>query len=74
MEEMPFLAFRQGRNTFDFRCPSCRAEGELGVKPETTTVECPNKCGARFMVRKPKGLFAKPYLEYVFGGKQRKRK
>lgn len=64
---MNFLNFRDGRNVYDFECPQCHAQGELGVSPEKIAlVECPNKCGAQFMQRRTKSLFGKPVLEHVF--------
>jgi hypothetical protein len=69
------VGFRDGRNTFALMCPVCGADGELGVKPDDLArlIECPNKCGAKFMQRRPRSLFAAPVLEYVLGGKLRRR-
>ena len=31
---MPYLEFRDGRNVYALLCPACRAEGEIGVRPD----------------------------------------
>ena len=66
----PFIEFRDGRNSYALVCPVCGAEGEIGVKPDKTTLlSCPDNCGAMFLQRHSgRSLFAKPTLEYVFGG------
>lgn len=64
-----FIGYRDGRNTFDFLCPVCESEGEIGVVPnERRLVQCPNECGALFVQRRPQGLFDHPVLVYVAGG------
>lgn len=66
---LPYIEFRDGRNVFALLCPVCGADGELGVKPnQARLIECPNKCGALFMQRRPRGMFAHPMLEHVLGG------
>ena len=36
---------------FDFECPGCKAEGELGMDiTEKGTIACPEGCGASFVL------------------------
>jgi hypothetical protein len=72
-DHMPFIGFRDGRNVFGLLCPVCRAQGEMGVRPEDARlIQCPNSCGALFMQRRRGSFFGKPVLEYIMGGKLRK--
>jgi len=40
---------------FEFMCPACEAQGELGLDPSEGRgpVGCPEKCGAQFVLWKP---------------------
>jgi hypothetical protein len=71
-----FLEYREGRNIFKFHCPCCGCDGELAI-PAThnrnALVACPQSCGAQFMVRLAKGLFAKPALEFAFGPRRKEK-
>lgn len=68
---MPFLELRDGWSMFDFQCPVCHATGELGARVnDNRMVECPNKCGSLFMVRRPANMFDKPVLEHVFSNQK----
>jgi hypothetical protein len=41
---------------FDFICPGCDAQGELGLIPaEGPTVGCPEGCGSTFYLWQPSG-------------------
>jgi hypothetical protein len=43
---------------FDFKCPGCGAEGELGIKMgESGTISCPNGCGAIFLPWDDEGIY-----------------
>lgn len=68
-ETNAFIRYRRGRNIFAFRCPVCGTTGELAVPDGNRNglVPCPSKCGAQFMVRRGRGFFAKPTLEFAFG-------
>ena len=68
-ETNAFIRYRRGRNIFAFRCPVCGTRGKLTVPDGNRNglVPCPSKCGAQFMVRRGRGFFAKPTLEFAFG-------
>ncbi len=45
-----FLRTEGAVNYFDFRCPSCGAEGEIGLDAnDLGQFGCPERCGAGFV-------------------------
>lgn len=53
-------------NQYEFYCSTCKADGELGVKPgKTELISCPNHCGALFIQLPALGMFQHPRLVEV---------
>jgi predicted RNA-binding Zn-ribbon protein involved in translation (DUF1610 family) len=71
-----FIRYRRGCIVFAFRCPTCGTTGEFGVPDgnRNRLVQCPNTCGAQFVVRCGRGFFAKPTLEFAFAPRKGGRK
>ena len=75
IETSPFLRYSEGRNIFAFHCAVCGTHGELAIPAghnRNALVGCPQHCGAQYIVRLAKGLFAKPTLEFCFGPRRPK--
>jgi hypothetical protein len=51
---------RFDRWMYDFRCPACGSAGELAVPKAYKTIECPERCGARFIQWIPLSTAAMP--------------
>jgi hypothetical protein len=69
-----FLGKRDHCNVFEFVCPRCGVDGELGI-PEgcRTLTACPEKCGALFIVTLGSGMFARPTLVAVNDSNEKER-
>jgi hypothetical protein len=62
---------REGRfNVFVFTCPTCGADGEVGV-PKDSGRLFGHGCGTLFIQQRPVGMYAEPRLVVVNGGGNR---
>ena len=60
---MKFLGKRDHCNVFEFVCPRCGVEGELGIpESQRALTPCPDECGLLFIVCCGSGLYARPTL------------
>jgi hypothetical protein len=74
METETIKFLRYAEDVFALACPVCGAHGELAVPSghnRNALIPCPQSCGAQFMMRLAKGLFAKPTLEFAFGPRRK---